>query len=79
MHRGGNLIENKFKILSSEFFLKLLFIKTKSGHCKKLEPVIEEVGEYFNGKSMITIAKVDATRFSKAATHFEVRGYPTIK
>ena len=65
-----------YKILLTEY---ILFTQTKSGHCKKLEPVIEEVGEYFNGKSMITIAKVDATRFSKAATHFEIRGYPTIK
>jgi thioredoxin-like negative regulator of GroEL len=48
------------------------------GHCKKLEPVIEEIGEYYQGKS-INIVKVDATRFSKAANHFDVRGYPTIK
>lgn len=28
---------------------------------------------------MLTVAKVDATRFVKAANHFEIKGYPTIK
>lgn len=50
----------------------------KSGHCKKLEPIFEEVGKFYQGK-MLTVAKVDATRFVKAATHFEIKGYPTIK
>lgn len=49
------------------------------GHCKKLEPVFLEVGKYYKGHPMVTVAKVDATRFVKAAEHFEVRGYPTIK
>lgn len=49
-----------------------------SGHCKKLEPVIDEIGKFYNGKS-ITIARVDATRFVKAANNFDVKGYPTIK
>ena len=43
-----------------------------------MEPVIEELAEYYDGQP-ITIVKVDATRFVKAANHFEVKGYPTVK
>ena len=48
------------------------------GHCKKLEPVYDEVGRHFINTD-VTIAKIDATRFTKAASHFEIKGYPTIK
>ena len=49
------------------------------GHCKKLEPVMDEVAKYYDGKMVINIARIDATRFLKAANHFEIRAYPTIK
>jgi thioredoxin domain-containing protein 10 len=48
------------------------------GHCKKLEPVYEEVGKYYSN-SNINVVKVDATKYTKSASNFDVRGYPTIK
>ena len=59
--------------------ISIIYLIVYSGHCKKLEPVFLEVGKYYKGHPMVTVAKVDATRFVKAAEHFEVRGYPTIK
>ncbi|CAF0717772.1 unnamed protein product [Brachionus calyciflorus] len=56
----------------------IMFYAPWCGHCKKLEPVFEELGKYYKGK-MMTVAKVDATRFLKAANHFNIKGYPTIK
>jgi thioredoxin domain-containing protein 10 len=48
------------------------------GHCRKLEPTYHQV--YLELKnSKITVAKVDATRFTRLASEFDVHGYPTIK
>lgn len=48
------------------------------GHCRKLEPIYHQV--YLELKnSPITVAKVDATRFTRLASEYEVRGYPSIK
>ncbi|NXY05902.1 TMX3 isomerase, partial [Pteruthius melanotis] len=50
------------------------------GHCKKLEPVWNEVGiEMRNMGSPVKVGKMDATSFSSVASEFGVRGYPTIK
>ncbi|KYO35352.1 protein disulfide-isomerase TMX3 [Alligator mississippiensis] len=50
------------------------------GHCKKLEPVWNEVGiEMKNMGSPVKVGKMDATSYSSIASEFGVRGYPTIK
>jgi len=50
------------------------------GHCRRLEPVWSEVDSFLkDSKSEIHAAKLDATSFSSVASHFDVRGYPTIK
>ncbi|XP_062836640.1 protein disulfide-isomerase TMX3 isoform X1 [Anolis carolinensis] len=50
------------------------------GHCKKLEPVWNEVGKEMGGTgSPVKVGKMDATSYSSIASEFGVRGYPTIK
>lgn len=49
------------------------------GHCRRLEPVMDEVAKYYKDKLIINIARIDATRFIKAANHFDIKAYPTIK
>ena len=51
------------------------------GHCRKLEPVMDEVARDFDAdiSNPVTIAKIDATRFYKSANYFEIKAYPTIK
>uniref|UniRef100_A0A8C8RBU6 Protein disulfide-isomerase TMX3 n=1 Tax=Pelusios castaneus TaxID=367368 RepID=A0A8C8RBU6_9SAUR len=50
------------------------------GHCKKLEPIWNEVGiEIRRSGSPIKVGKMDATSYSSIASEFGVRGYPTIK
>ncbi|KAF7245108.1 Protein disulfide-isomerase TMX3 [Varanus komodoensis] len=50
------------------------------GHCKKLEPVWNEVGKEMGSiGSPVKVGKMDATSYSSIASEFGVRGYPTIK
>ncbi|ETE68882.1 Protein disulfide-isomerase TMX3, partial [Ophiophagus hannah] len=50
------------------------------GHCKKLEPVWNEVGKEMGTiGSPVKVGKMDATSYSSIASEFGVRGYPTIK
>jgi protein disulfide-isomerase A1 len=48
------------------------------GHCKKLTPIYEKVGEHFASDDNIVIAKVDATANDVPASTFEVKGFPTL-
>jgi protein disulfide-isomerase-like protein len=49
------------------------------GHCKKIAPDYEKVGQSFEGESEVVIAKLDADEHKAPASEFDVSGYPTIK
>lgn len=49
------------------------------GHCKKLEPIYNEVGKDFAEDEHVVIAKLDATEHPKAAKKYGIQGYPTLK
>jgi len=49
------------------------------GHCKKLAPDYEKVGETFASDSTVVVAKVDAESNRDLATKYGVTGYPTLK
>ncbi len=46
------------------------------GHCKKLAPIWEELGEAYKDDASVVIAKFDAT--ANEADGVEVRGFPTL-
>jgi len=47
------------------------------GHCKKLAPIFEELGEKFQGEESVRIAKFDATA-NDVPIPLEIKGYPTL-
>jgi len=49
------------------------------GHCKKLAPTYEQLGNAFVSEPNVIIAKVDATTNQELASKYGVKGYPTIK
>jgi len=49
------------------------------GHCKKLAPEYEIVGDAFAKIHDVVIAKVDCDKHKDLGNRFEVRGYPTLK
>jgi protein disulfide-isomerase-like protein len=55
----------------------LKFYAPWCGHCKKLEPVLDQVAPFLAGK--MAIGKVNCTVEKKLCKRFEVRGYPTLK
>jgi protein disulfide-isomerase A1 len=50
----------------------------RCGHCKKLNPILDEISEEAAGKGM-KIGKVDATVEKKLSDSFDVEGFPTLK
>ena len=49
------------------------------GHCKRLAPIYDEVGEAFASESSVLIAKVDADTEKALGSRFGIRGFPTLK
>ncbi|CEQ41766.1 SPOSA6832_03516 [Sporobolomyces salmonicolor] len=76
------LVADEFdKVVAEDKDLLVEFYAPWCGHCKKLKPIYDTLGERFsNVKSKVTIAKFDATENDvPASAGFKVQGFPTIK
>lgn len=63
-------------IFISKFDLIKSFAAPWCGHCKKLAPIFDELGEKLRGEE-IAIVKMDATA-NDVSPSFDVRGFPTL-
>ncbi|BGP19804.1 hypothetical protein JCM10213_003113 [Rhodosporidiobolus nylandii] len=76
------LVADEFeKVVKEDKDLLVEFYAPWCGHCKKLKPTWDTLGERFsNVKSKLTIAKFDATENDiPSSAGFRVSGFPTIK
>ncbi|KAL9051037.1 MAG: hypothetical protein Q9162_006260 [Coniocarpon cinnabarinum] len=49
------------------------------GHCKKLEPIYDELGDTYATSKSVQIAKVDGDAHKDLSSRYGVSGFPTIK
>merc|ERR1712212_624848 len=78
---------NPVKVLVSSNFASVAMAEGKDvfvefyapwcGHCKKLAPIWDELGEHFKDDETVVIAKIDMTANELATV--SVRGFPTLK
>ena len=76
------------KVIVGETFNDIVLDNTKDvlfemyapwcGHCKKLEPIYNELAEKLSGIESVVIAKMDATANDSPHPKYQARGYPTI-
>merc|ERR1712181_93029 len=78
---------NEVKVLVSSNFASVAMAEGKDvfvefyapwcGHCKKLAPIWDELGEHFKEDDSVVIAKIDMTANELATV--SARGFPTLK
>jgi len=80
----GNVVvlvgKNYAEIVSQKKDVFIEFYAPWCGHCKKLTPIWDQLGDSFASNNDIVIAKMDSTENDlPAGTPFQVQGFPTIK
>ena len=51
---------------------------SRCGHCKRLAPVWEQLGDHYRENDQVEIVKVDCTVEKNTCQRYQVRGYPTL-
>lgn len=64
------------ELVAQDQLLVVDFYATWCGPCKKLSPILDEVGAEFEGKA--TIVKVDVDESEDLAIEFGIRTVPTV-
>ncbi|KAL7644407.1 UNVERIFIED_CONTAM: hypothetical protein RMT77_005238 [Armadillidium vulgare] len=70
-------LSDRFLELRGDSTWIIMFYAPWCGHCKKLEPIWNHVAQTLYNTEIRT-GKVDCTRFTGLATHFKIKGFPTI-
>ncbi|KAL8225679.1 hypothetical protein R6Q57_018236 [Mikania cordata] len=75
------LDESNFDSAISSFdFILVDFYAPWCGHCKRLSPELDKAAPMLSGlKKPVVIAKIDADKYSRIASKYEIEGFPTLK
>ncbi|MQL82452.1 hypothetical protein Taro_014912 [Colocasia esculenta] len=75
---AGSTQIGRYDICSYVAVFLIEFYAPWCGHCKKLEPILDEVAISLQSDSNVVIAKLDATANDVPSDDFEIRGFPTL-
>jgi protein disulfide-isomerase A6 len=71
---------NHEQVLDGSIPTLVEFFAPWCGHCKRLAPEYERLGQTFADMSkQVQIARVDCTKHNSVCTKYSIRGYPTLK
>ncbi|KAK9073198.1 hypothetical protein SSX86_007522 [Deinandra increscens subsp. villosa] len=75
------LHESNFDSAISSFdFIFVDFYAPWCGHCKRLSPELDKAAPILSGlKKPVVIAKIDADKYSRIASKYNIDGFPTLK
>eukprot|EP00617_Octactis_speculum_P017045 CAMPEP_0185756766 /NCGR_PEP_ID=MMETSP1174-20130828/15176_1 /TAXON_ID=35687 /ORGANISM="Dictyocha speculum, Strain CCMP1381" /LENGTH=422 /DNA_ID=CAMNT_0028435875 /DNA_START=12 /DNA_END=1280 /DNA_ORIENTATION=+ len=73
------LTDADFEEKTSDGFWLAEFYAPWCGHCKRLNPILDEISEEALVEHSMNIAKVDATVHKKISESMKVKGFPSIK
>ncbi|KAL1831104.1 hypothetical protein ACET3Z_000755 [Daucus carota] len=82
--RDGKVLElddsNFDKAISTFDYIFVDFYAPWCGHCKHLAPQLDKAASaLFESKDSIVIAKVNADKYTRLASKYEIDGFPTLK
>ena len=70
-------LETFFSTINDNEYVLMEFYASWCGHCKQFAPVYEEIAKHLEGT--VTVARVDADKYSAIAMLQELQSFPTIK
>ncbi|GKA06380.1 disulfide isomerase-like protein 5-2 [Tanacetum coccineum] len=75
------LTESNFDAAISTFdYIFVDFYAPWCGHCKRLSPELDKAAPMLSGlKKPVVIAKIDADKYSRIASKYDIDGFPTLK
>ncbi|XP_071716148.1 protein disulfide-isomerase 5-2-like [Rutidosis leptorrhynchoides] len=66
--------------ISSFDYIFIDFYAPWCGHCKRLSPELDKAAPMLSGlKKPVVIAKINADKYSRVASKYEIDGFPTLK
>ncbi|EGG18542.1 hypothetical protein DFA_04036 [Cavenderia fasciculata] len=71
--------DNFSDVVNNKNIVLVKFFAPWCGHCKRLAPTYESLGDKYTDSQKYTIAEVNCESFATLCNEHDIRGYPTIR